>query len=99
MDLPGAFDTVDHDVLFSPKGTCWYDYHLYADDAQLCVSLDSGNNTDVSLSAEYLEHCIPNIQLLITIFKNGFGHRPHLLLRSLSLLHLVLITVTLCFMA
>ena len=33
-------------------------YHLYADDTQLYVSLDSGNKADVSSSLESLENCI-----------------------------------------
>ena len=41
-------------------------YHLYADDTQLYVSLDLGNNDKFSSSLENLKHCIEEIRLWMT---------------------------------
>ena len=38
-------------------------YHLYADDAQLYISLDPDNELNVSSSLNNLEHCIADIRL------------------------------------
>ena len=41
-------------------------YHLYADDTQLYVSLDLGNNDEFSSSLQNLKHCIEEIRLWMT---------------------------------
>ena len=40
-------------------------YHLYADDTQLCISLDPDNELHFS-SLNNLEHCIADIRLWMT---------------------------------
>ena len=39
-------------------------YHLYADDTQLCISLDPDNELHFSSSLKNLEHCIADIRLM-----------------------------------
>jgi len=41
-------------------------YHFYADDTQLYVSLDLGNESSFSSSLDNLEHCIADIRLWMT---------------------------------
>jgi len=41
-------------------------YMLYADDTQLCISLDPDNELNFSASLKYLENCIPYIRLWMT---------------------------------
>ena len=41
-------------------------YHFYVDDTQLYVSLQVGNESNVTSSLENLEHCIADIRLLMT---------------------------------
>ena len=41
-------------------------YHFYADDTQLYVSLNLGNESNFSSSLENLEHCIADIRLWMT---------------------------------
>jgi len=41
-------------------------YHLYADDTQLYISLDTGNELHFSSSLNNLEHCIADIRLWMT---------------------------------
>jgi len=41
-------------------------YHFYADDIQLYMSLDLGNESNFSSSLENLEHCIADIRLWLT---------------------------------
>ena len=42
------------------------EYHLYADDTKLYVSVDPGNKADVSSSLENLEESIADIELWVT---------------------------------
>jgi len=41
-------------------------YHLYADDTQLYISLDSDDELNFSSSLKNLEHCIADIRLWMT---------------------------------
>jgi len=56
--------------LYRPLGIIALRYevedHLYADDTQLCISLDPDNELDVASSLNNLEHCIADNRLWMT---------------------------------